>query len=85
LSSYGGLVEKIPWMKELGVTIVELMPVHQFDPQEANYLGYNDFAWFLELKWCNDRIAIQPRFWCLQSRRNKRAYSFFGYDFGFDG
>lgn len=35
-----GLIEKIPYLKELGVTVVELMPVHQFDPQEGNYWGY---------------------------------------------
>ncbi|HEX7193442.1 MAG TPA: hypothetical protein VF207_00630, partial [Chthoniobacterales bacterium] len=38
--TYAGLIEKIPYLKELGVTIVELMPVHQFDPQEGNYWGY---------------------------------------------
>ena len=35
-----GLIERIPYLKELGVTIVELLPVHQFDPQEGNYWGY---------------------------------------------
>jgi glycogen operon protein len=35
-----GLIEKIPYLQELGVTIVELLPVHQFDPQEKNYWGY---------------------------------------------
>jgi isoamylase len=35
-----GLIEKIPYLKELGITVVELMPVHQFDPQEDNYWGY---------------------------------------------
>jgi glycogen operon protein len=29
-----GLIEKIPYLKELGVTVVELMPGQQFDPQE---------------------------------------------------
>ncbi len=32
-----GLIEKIPYLRELGVTVVELLPVHQFDPQEGNY------------------------------------------------
>ena len=35
-----GLIEKIPYLKDLGVTVVELLPVHQFDPQEGNYWGY---------------------------------------------
>jgi len=38
------------------------MPVHQFDPQEDNYLGVHDFARFWSLNGCNDRIAIQPHF-----------------------
>ncbi len=35
-----GLIEKIPYLKELGITVVELLPVQQFDPQEGNYWGY---------------------------------------------
>ena len=41
-----GLVEKIPYLTELGVTAVELMPVHQFDPQEGNYWGYMTLSFF---------------------------------------
>jgi len=41
-----GLIEKIPYLKELGVTVVELMPVHQFDPQEDNYWGYMTLSFF---------------------------------------
>jgi isoamylase len=44
--TYAGLTEKIPYLKELGVTIVELMPVHQFDPQEGNYWGYMTLNFF---------------------------------------
>ena len=29
--TYAGVMEKIPYLKELGVTAVELMPIHQFD------------------------------------------------------
>ncbi len=46
-----GIIEKIPYLRDLGVTIVELMPVQQFDPQEGNYWGYmtlNFFAPHLE-------------------------------------
>jgi isoamylase len=35
-----GVIEKIPYLKELGVTAVELMPVFQYDPDEGNYWGY---------------------------------------------
>jgi len=41
-----GLIEKIPYLKELGITVVELMPVQQFDPQEDNYWGYMTLSFF---------------------------------------
>ncbi|MGE5215981.1 MAG: glycogen debranching protein [Chloroflexota bacterium] len=41
-----GLIEKIPYLKELGVTVVELMPVQQFDPEENNYWGYMTLNFF---------------------------------------
>jgi glycogen operon protein len=44
--TYVGLVEKIPYLKELGVTIVELMPVFQRDPQEGDYWGYMPLNFF---------------------------------------
>jgi glycogen operon protein len=44
--TFAGLVEKIPYLKELGITAVELLPVHQFDPQEGNYWGYMTLNFF---------------------------------------
>jgi glycogen operon protein len=44
--TFAGLVEKIPYLKELGVTVIELMPIHQFDPQEGNYWGYMTLNFF---------------------------------------
>jgi isoamylase len=41
-----GLTRKIPYLLELGVTAVELLPVHQFDPQEGNYWGYMTLNFF---------------------------------------
>ena len=41
-----GLIAKIPYLQELGVTVIELMPVHQFDPQERNYWGYMTLSFF---------------------------------------
>ncbi|MDA1185334.1 MAG: isoamylase [Acidobacteria bacterium] len=38
--TYAGLIEKIPYLQELGVTAVELMPVFQYDPQEGSAWGY---------------------------------------------
>lgn len=56
--TYRGLMEKIPYLKDLGVTAVELMPVHEFNehtvpginPQPGkplrNYWGYDPVAFF---------------------------------------
>jgi isoamylase len=49
--TFAGLTEKIPYLKELGVTAVELMPVFQFDWQDApdgrvNYWGYSPVSFF---------------------------------------
>jgi glycogen operon protein len=44
--TYAGLIEKIPYLQELGVTAVELMPVFQYDPQEGNYWGYMPLNFF---------------------------------------
>ena len=44
--TFAGVIDKIPYLKELGVTAVELMPVQQFDPQEGNYWGYMTLNFF---------------------------------------
>jgi isoamylase len=44
--TFAGVIEKIPYLKELGVTAVELLPVHQYDPQEGNYWGYMTLSFF---------------------------------------
>jgi glycogen operon protein len=48
--TYAGLREKIPYLVDLGIKTIELMPVQQFDPQAApngtNYWGYQPVAWF---------------------------------------
>jgi isoamylase len=49
--TYAGLVEKIPYLRDLGITAVELLPVYQFDPSTApagqiNYWGYQPIAFF---------------------------------------
>jgi isoamylase len=54
--TFAGLIEKIPYLQWLGVTAVELLPIHEFDecdcpftnPQTGeplrNYWGYNSIA-----------------------------------------
>jgi glycogen operon protein len=48
--TYAGLIEKIPYLRDLGVTAVELLPVFQFDPRHApngvNYWGYQPISFF---------------------------------------
>ncbi len=41
-----GVIEKIPYLKELGITAVELLPVMQQDPQEGSYWGYMPLNFF---------------------------------------
>ncbi len=38
--TYRGLAGELPRLAGLGVSVIELLPVHQFDPDEANYWGY---------------------------------------------
>ncbi len=54
--TYAGVIEKIPYLKELGVNCVELMPVFEFDEFEnsrvvdgkslCNYWGYSTVGFF---------------------------------------
>jgi isoamylase len=49
--TYLGLTQKIPYLQELGVTAVELLPVFQFDAQDCppgvvNYWGYQPVSFF---------------------------------------
>jgi glycogen operon protein len=46
-----GMIEKIPYLQDLGITAVELLPVFQFDPQDCppglvNYWGYSPVSYF---------------------------------------
>jgi len=49
--TYAGVIEKIPYLKELGITAVELLPVFQFDALACpagvvNYWGYQPVSYF---------------------------------------
>lgn len=49
--TYAGLIEKIPYLQQLGITAVELLPVFQFDAQDCppgkiNYWGYAPVSFF---------------------------------------
>ena len=64
--TYAGLIEKIPYLKELGITAVELMPVHQFDPTEhhaglVNYWGYSPLSLFsTHREYSSDQSVLGP-------------------------
>jgi len=49
--TFSGLIERIPYLSNLGITAVELLPVFQFDEQDApeglvNYWGYSPMSFF---------------------------------------
>ena len=52
--TYLGVIEKIPYLQSLGVTAVELMPIHEFpirsvdgkELKRPNYWGYDSMAFF---------------------------------------
>jgi glycogen operon protein len=54
--TYAGLIEKIPYLKELGINCIELMPIFEFDELEnesiindrrlMNYWGYSTVGFF---------------------------------------
>lgn len=61
--TYLGLIEKIPYLKELGITTVELLPIHAFNPYEnihtnpltgerlKNFWGYSTLGFFAPANW----------------------------------
>ncbi len=64
--TFAGLIEKIPYLRELGVTHVELLPVMAFDEQDVpaaaaarglgNYWGYSTHSFFSP----HPRYCIDP-------------------------
>jgi len=64
--TYAGLIEKIPYLKDLGITAVELLPVFHFDPQDAvpghvNYWGYSPVSFFApHAHYSSRRDALGP-------------------------
>jgi glycogen operon protein len=61
--SYKALEEKIPYLKDLGVTALELLPIHEFNPREntktnpetgeplTNFWGYSTVSFFSPAAW----------------------------------
>ena len=70
---FAGLKEKIPYLKELGITHVELLPIMAFDPQSvplpvaerglSNYWGYNTHSfWAPHPGYCSDETQANREF-----------------------
>ncbi len=38
--TFAAIADELPRLADLGVSVLELLPVHQFDPDEGNYWGY---------------------------------------------
>ncbi|MBF8262605.1 MAG: glycogen debranching protein [Parachlamydiales bacterium] len=67
--TYTGLIEKIEYLKQLGINAVELMPVYEFDETHSpkvysstqlpriNYWGYNPISFFIPVS----RYASHPQ------------------------
>ncbi|HOT61292.1 MAG TPA: glycogen debranching protein GlgX [Treponemataceae bacterium] len=71
--SYRGIIESIPYLKELGITSLELLPVQEFDEGEnsranprtgerlKNYWGYSTIAFFApKASYASDRSPSGP-------------------------
>lgn len=69
--TYSGMIEKIPYLQELGITAVELLPVFSYDSKEIlrevdgrplkNYWGYDPISFFApEVSYCYDPAQKSP-------------------------
>jgi len=71
--TFRGVVESIPYLKDLGITSLELLPVHEFDEHEnsrtnprtgerlTNYWGYSTMAFFApKAGYSSDRTPSGP-------------------------
>ncbi len=64
--TFAGLIEKIPYLKALGITAVQLQPIQQFDEQDAfgnnrNYWGYSPVGFFAPHSgYCSQSDTLAP-------------------------
>ncbi len=64
--TYAALATRAGWLRELGVTAVELTPVHEYDAQDAppgrtNAWGYSPVGWFApHAGYSSDRTPTGP-------------------------
>ena len=73
--TYQGIIESIPYLKALGITSIELLPIHEFNENELtrinprtgtqlkNYWGYSTIAFFApKASYAADRDGANPVF-----------------------
>lgn len=64
--TFRGLIEKIPYLQDLGISAVELLPIFQFDAQDCppgrvNYWGYAPVSFFAPHQaYCSSRDSVAP-------------------------
>ncbi len=68
--SFSGITEKIPYLKDLGVTAVELLPIFDFDETDVlrtvngtplhNFWGYSTMSFFAPQSW----YCVEPETGC---------------------
>lgn len=71
--TFRGLIEKLPYLEDLGITAIELMPIFEFNEDEfprinpltgdrlKNFWGYNPVAWFaLKTTYSTDQSVHGP-------------------------
>ena len=73
--TYKGLTEKIPYLKDLGITAVELLPIQEFDENEntrknpitgeklKNYWGYSTMSFFAPRGRYSSKGALGEQFY----------------------
>ena len=69
--TFSAIVEKIPYLQELGITAVELLPIFDFDEKQTlrevngqplkDYWGYNPHSFFApEISYCSSPGKVSP-------------------------
>ena len=69
--TFYGIIEKIPYLKELGITAVELLPIFDFDEKDTlrevngevlkDYWGYNPHSFFApQISYCTSPTERSP-------------------------
>ena len=83
--TFAGLIEKIPYLRELGVTHVELLPVMAFDEQDVpppaaarglrNYWGYSTHSFYSpHPRYCSDPARAAHEFRALTDALARRGH-----------